>query len=100
MYRQTQALRESLGASDTQAAALHRKVEQLRKALADNQAAADTAQQQVWPDAVSNILPSSVVYRACAADAKCQCCAQAAGLTCLSYDANLLVWCNGPVSPT
>ena len=48
MYRQTQALRESLGVSDSQTAALNKEVEQLRKALADSHVAADVAQQQVW----------------------------------------------------
>jgi hypothetical protein len=47
VLRQTQALKESLGLSDSQAAQLSREVAQLRTALAETQAAADTNQQQV-----------------------------------------------------
>ncbi|KAF6260716.1 hypothetical protein COO60DRAFT_1637364 [Scenedesmus sp. NREL 46B-D3] len=47
VLRQTQALKESLGLSDSQAAQLSREVAQLRTALADSQVAADTNQQQV-----------------------------------------------------
>jgi hypothetical protein len=47
VLRQTQALKESLGLSDSQAAQLSREVVQLRTALAETQAASDTNQQQV-----------------------------------------------------
>jgi hypothetical protein len=47
VLRQTQALKESLGLSDSQAAQLSRELVQLRTALAETQAAADTNQQQV-----------------------------------------------------
>uniref|UniRef100_A0A383W626 Uncharacterized protein n=1 Tax=Tetradesmus obliquus TaxID=3088 RepID=A0A383W626_TETOB len=47
VLRQTQALKESLRLSDSQAAQLSREVAQLRTALAETQVAADTNQQQV-----------------------------------------------------
>jgi hypothetical protein len=47
VLRQTQALKDSLGLSDSQAAQLSREVAQLRTALAESQVAADANQQQV-----------------------------------------------------
>lgn len=66
VLRQTQALKESLGLSDSQAAQLSREVAQLRTALAETQVAADTNQQQVcWQGGARQAQLGSAEHAAC-----------------------------------
>lgn len=62
VLRQTQALKESLGMSDSQAAGLAREVSRLRAAMSECQAAADANQQQVCGVAAQHLQDGNVIY--------------------------------------